>query len=88
MEDAHAVRDSQQVWWFGPQNDPALRMAGFVEFGPQNSVAAVLEGASGGTWHHNKGRVKVKQLRVECVVVGLKIQELVHFAPGEWIGSM
>jgi hypothetical protein len=26
------------VWWFGPQNQPALWMVGFAEFGPQNSA--------------------------------------------------
>jgi hypothetical protein len=41
MEDMHEVRCSRQVWWFGPQNHPALQMAGFAEFGPQNSAAAV-----------------------------------------------
>jgi hypothetical protein len=44
VEDVHEVRCSRQVSWFGPQNHPALRMAGFAEFGPQNSVVAVPEG--------------------------------------------
>jgi hypothetical protein len=55
VKDVHEVRCSQQVWWFGSQNHPALRMAGFAKFGPQNwrfqreSVAArgmIVEGAS------------------------------------------
>jgi hypothetical protein len=57
-------------------------MAGFTEFGPQNSSAAVPEGTGGGTWHDRGGCVKAKQLRVKDVVVGSKSQELVHFAPG------
>jgi hypothetical protein len=36
-----------------PQHHPALRMLGFAKFGPQNSMAAVLEGSGGGTWHHS-----------------------------------
>jgi hypothetical protein len=85
MEDAHEVRYPQQVWWFGPQNHPALQMVGFAKFGPQNSVAAVPEGTGGGTWHDRGGCVKTKQLRVKDVAVGSKIYELVHFAPVEWI---
>jgi hypothetical protein len=50
VEDAHVVRYSRRVWWFEPQNHPELQMAGFAEFGPQNSVAVVLEGAGGCTW--------------------------------------
>jgi hypothetical protein len=60
-------------------------MAGFTEFGPQNSSAAVPEGTDGGMWHDRGGCVKVKQLRVKDVVVGSKSQELVHFAP-RWSG--
>jgi hypothetical protein len=26
VEDVHEVRCSRQVWWFGPQNHPALRV--------------------------------------------------------------
>jgi hypothetical protein len=48
-EDVHEVRCSRHVWWFGPQNHPALRMAGFAEFGPQNSMRAVPEG---NRWRH------------------------------------
>ena len=44
VKDVHEVRCSRQVWWFGSQNHPALRMAGFAEFGPQNSAVAVPEG--------------------------------------------
>jgi hypothetical protein len=72
VQDAHAVRYSRRVWWFGPQNHPALRMAGFAEFRPQNSAATVPEGTDGGTWHHSEGCVKVKQLCVERVAVGSK----------------
>jgi hypothetical protein len=72
VEDAHEVWYSRRVWWFGPQNHPALRMAGFAEFGPQNSTVAVPEGTGGGTWHDRGGCVKAKQLRVKDVVVGWK----------------
>jgi hypothetical protein len=58
MEDA--VRYSRQVWWFGPQNHPALRMTGFARFGPQNSAAAVSEGTCGGTWRDHRGCVDAK----------------------------
>jgi hypothetical protein len=51
IEDAHAVRDSRWLWWFGLQNHPMLRMVGFAEFWLQNSEAVVLEGTDGGTWH-------------------------------------
>jgi hypothetical protein len=48
-----------------PQNHLALRMTGFTEFGPQNSMAAaVLDGSGGGTWRHSEGCVKVKNLGV------------------------
>jgi hypothetical protein len=57
-------------------------MAGFAEFGPQNSAAAVPKGTGGGMWHDRGGRVKAKQLRVKDVAVGSKSQELVHFALG------
>ncbi len=72
MEDVHEVRCSRQVWWFGPQNHPALRMAGFAEFGPQNFVVAVPEGTGGGTRHDRRGCVKAKQLRVKDVAVRSK----------------
>jgi hypothetical protein len=55
-----------------PQNHPALRIAGFAEFVPQNSVATVLEGTDGGTWRHSEGCFTAKQLHVERVAVGLK----------------
>jgi hypothetical protein len=45
-------------------------MAGFAEFGPQNSAIVVPEGTSGGMCYHNEGCVKAKQLRVERVTVG------------------
>jgi hypothetical protein len=47
-------------------------MARFAEFGPQNSVVAVLEGNGGGTWRDREGCVKAKQLRVKDVTVGSK----------------
>jgi hypothetical protein len=47
-------------------------MAGFVEFGPQNSAAAVPMEISGDTWHHSEGCVKAKQLCVERVAFGSK----------------
>jgi hypothetical protein len=47
-------------------------MAGFAEFGPQNSATAVLEGTSGGTWRDRGWYVKAKQLRVKNVAVGSK----------------
>jgi hypothetical protein len=40
-------------------------------------------GIGGCTWRHPKGCVKVKQLRVERVAIGEKLQELVHFTPDE-----
>jgi hypothetical protein len=48
VEDVHEVRCSWQVWWFRPQNHPALQMVGFAEFGPQ-----LGGGCSGGKrwWH-------------------------------------
>jgi hypothetical protein len=72
VEDVHEVRCSRQVWWFGLQNHPALRMVGFTEFGPQNSAVAVPEGTGGGTRHDRGGCVKAKQLRVKDVAVGSK----------------
>jgi hypothetical protein len=47
-------------------------MAGFAEFGPQNSAMAVLKGTSGGTRHDRGGCVKAKQLCVKDVAVGSK----------------
>jgi hypothetical protein len=72
VEDVHEVRCSRQVWWFAPQNHPALRMAGFAEFGPQNSMVAVPEGIGGGTRRDHEGCVKAKQLRVKDVTIGSK----------------
>jgi hypothetical protein len=72
VEDIHEVRCSPQVWWFGPQNHPALRMTGFAKFGPQNSVVAVPKGTGGGTWRDRGGCVKAKQLRVKDVAIGSK----------------
>ena len=72
VEDVHEVRCSRQVWWFEPENHPVLRMAGFAEFGPQNSAVAVPEGTGGGTRRDRVGCVKAKQLRVKGVAVGSK----------------
>jgi hypothetical protein len=72
VDDVHEVRCSRQVLWFGPQNHPALRMLGFVEFGPQNSAVAVPEGTGGGTRRDRGGCVKAKQLRVKDVAIGSK----------------
>jgi hypothetical protein len=47
-------------------------MTSFAEFGPQNSVVAVLEGTGGDTWHHNEGCVKAKQLCAEHMAVRSK----------------
>ena len=47
-------------------------MAGFAEFGSQNSAVAVPEGTGGGTWRDREGCVKAKRLRVKDVVVGSK----------------
>ena len=55
-----------------PQNHLALRMAGFTEFGPQNSATAVPEGTGGGTSCHSEGCVNAKHLRVDHVVVRSK----------------
>jgi hypothetical protein len=72
VKDVHEVRCSRQVWWFESQNHPVLRMAGFAEFGPQNSAVAVPKGTGGGTRHVRGGCIKAKQLRVKDVVVGSK----------------
>jgi hypothetical protein len=48
VEDVHEVRCSRQVWWFGPQNHPTLKMEGFAEFGPQNSAVQF----QGNRWRH------------------------------------
>jgi hypothetical protein len=67
------------------QNHPA---ATFTEFGPQKLVVAVLAEIRGGTWRHHEGCVVAKQLCVERMAVRSKSQELVHFTPVKWIGSM
>jgi hypothetical protein len=72
VKDVHEVRCSRQVWWFGSQNHPVLRMAVFAEFGPQNSAVVVPEEIGDGTRHDRGGCIKVKQLRVKDVVVGSK----------------
>jgi hypothetical protein len=60
------------IWWFGPQNHPALQMPDFAEFGPQNSAVAVLEGTGGGMRRDYGGCVKAKQLRVKDVAIRSK----------------
>jgi hypothetical protein len=55
-----------------PQNHRALRMAGFAEFGPQNSALAIPKGTGGDTWCHSEECVKAKQLCVEHVAAGSK----------------
>jgi hypothetical protein len=72
VEDVHEVWCSLQVWWFGPQNHLALQMAGFADFGPQNSAVVVSEGTDGYTWRDCGGCVKAKQLRVKDMVVESK----------------
>jgi hypothetical protein len=47
-------------------------MAGFAEFGPQNSAMAVPMGTSGGTRRDRGGCVKAKQLRMKDVAVRSK----------------
>jgi hypothetical protein len=47
-------------------------MAGFAEFGPQNSAVMVSEGTGGGTRRDRGGCVKAKQLRVKDVAIRLK----------------
>jgi hypothetical protein len=42
-------------------------MAGFGEFGPQNSTTVVPKRTGGGMWHHNEGCVKAKQLHGEWI---------------------
>jgi hypothetical protein len=54
------------------QIHPALWMACFAMFGPQNSVAVILEGTGGRTWHHSEGCINAKHLRVERVAVESK----------------
>jgi hypothetical protein len=68
-----------------PQNHPAL---GFPESGPQNLVGVILAGLRGGMWRCREGCIKANQLRVERVAIRSKSQELVHFTPAKWIGSM
>jgi hypothetical protein len=64
--------DSHNSLVVEPQNHPALRMVGFPKFGPQNFAVAIPEGIGGGTWWHNEGCVKAKQLRLDRVAVGSK----------------
>jgi hypothetical protein len=72
VKDVHEMQYPRQVWWYWPQNHLALWVVGFAELGPQNSVAAVLEGTSGDTWRDRGGCIKAKQLRVKDVAVGSK----------------
>jgi hypothetical protein len=68
----HTQCDTQGSLVVEPQNHPALWMADFTEFGPQNSVSAVQEGTGDGTWQHDEGCVKARQHRVEHVAVRSK----------------
>jgi hypothetical protein len=49
----------------------------FAEFGPQNLATAIPKGISGGTWNHNKGCVKAKQLHVESILDRLYVNRVV-----------
>jgi hypothetical protein len=55
---------------------------------PQNSTVLVPARFGDDMWRHHEGCVKAKQLRVERATVRSKSQELVHFPPAKWIGSM
>jgi hypothetical protein len=57
------------VWASKPPSATNVR---FAKFGPQNSVATVLVGIGGDTWHHNEGCIEAKQLHVERVAVRSK----------------
>jgi hypothetical protein len=59
------------------KNHPALWMTDFAEFGPQNLATAIPKGISGGTWNHNKGCVKAKQLHVESILDRLYVNRVV-----------
>jgi hypothetical protein len=65
----------------GPPNHPAVRMAGFAKFGPQNFVTAVLGGTGVGTWRDRGGCVKATL----CEGRGRRIGNLGvgPFRPGE-----
>jgi hypothetical protein len=52
----NAILTAVLVVW--SSNHPVLQMAGFAEFGPQNSVMGVPKGTSGGTWRHSKGALR------------------------------
>jgi hypothetical protein len=58
----------------GSQNHPALWMASFAEFGPQNSVVAVAEGTGGGT-RHDRGEC-IKGEATPCEGYGCWIENL------------
>jgi hypothetical protein len=68
-----------------PQNHPVVS---FAEFGPHNSLVAILAGMRGDMWHHYEGWVEAKQLSVERVAIRSKSLEFVHFTLAKWIGSM
>jgi hypothetical protein len=62
MWGTHTRYDTHSGLVVEPQNHLMLRTTDF-----RSSLSSKL---GGGTWHHSKGCVKVKQLRVERVVVG------------------
>jgi hypothetical protein len=57
----------------------------FDQVWPQNSVVAVLARTGGGTWWHNEGCIKAKQLFVEHVAVGSKLRSWSILPLAEWI---
>jgi hypothetical protein len=63
-------------------------MAGFADFGPQNSTVAVPEGTGGGTRRDRGGCVKAKQLRVKTWPSDRKPRSQSISPQVEWIGSM
>jgi hypothetical protein len=77
------------VWWFSLEKPPSTTDGGvFGRVWPQISAVAVSVGIRGGTWRHHEGCAEAKKLCVERVAVRSKHQEMVHFAPAEWIDSM
>jgi hypothetical protein len=54
MGDAHVVCYSRRFGGSTSKNHLELWMAGFAEFGPQNSAMAVPVGIRDGMWHHRE----------------------------------
>jgi hypothetical protein len=63
-------------------------MAGFAEFGTQNSAVEVSEGTGDGTRRDRGGCVKAKQIRVKDVAVREKPRSLSISPLVVWIGSV